>query len=779
MPSSWRGGGDEPTPNQGTTDEPTPNQCSGKVLSECEAWKQCVLDPSTCKTLEIKLFASGVHGTIPDSIALFTALETLRISNCGKLSGTIPASIGALTNMVDLALEANSLEGEIPGAAIASMKRLTTFSVKYNHRLSGTLAPQMFGQLTKLQSLDVSTNIISGTIPDFSNCSQLQTLALYKNQLSGTVPSSLGSLSNLQTLYIDNNYITGAGAGLCAIAANLSICVLSPNPSWIDGNLCPECLNGSPCDSARTPLGATCTCASVGGLPCPATPSPSPSLVSICFGNAAAPWCAPTAVALAFVIAIVLVSIVLVSIVLVRRRRDQREEDHDRPGRRSSSLQQRGSGSHVDPQRAHLLRSEAVSGLPSLAGEFSKHASLLLDPRLVTMGGHAGRGGQGVVRFGSYDGRPCVLKAVFAQLEDGSQDDEFWREAEMLSGIDHPRITKLFGVLALQRRIPRYRGLIAETNLFDGDDTVETQLFMVMEEVEVRCVCVCVCAVEYTAVHPVSPTHLLFSPPLIFLSHNIHTQTQKRGSIEDIDARGEYIPKVSWHRHACQLLDTVAWLHERGIVHRDIKPSNLLVDLHDDLKICDLGISRKQTSDGSTNATLRSAMTVTIGVGTAPYMPPGASTSPPPLLLPFISLSHTPHRSSSSHSLSFSFAAPLVNSLARAFICCTEILINDDARDGLDYTRIDGRAADIYSTSMTLIQMWSCAALYPGAGLAQLLRIVPAGGRPTFPARMPEALRRLLSAMYATDSSARPRADAIAAQLKSDEMSDLISRAFE
>ena len=289
------------------------------------------------------------------------------------------------------------------------------------------------------------------------------------------------------------------------------------------------------------------------------------------------------------------------------------------------------------------------------------------------------------------------------------------------------------------------------------------------------------CVVEYTAVHPVSPTHLLFSPPLIFLSHNIHTQTQKRGSIEDIDARGEYIPKVSWHRHACQLLDTVAWLHERGIVHRDIKPSNLLVDRHDDLKICDLGISRKQTSDGSTNATLRSAMTVTIGVGTAPYMPPGTSDNPPPSPPPpiYISITHAAPLLLLSLAFSFSFAAPLVNSLSRAFICCTEILINDDARDGLDYTRIDGRAADIYSTSMTLIQMWSCAALYPGAGLAQLLRIVPAGGRPTFPARMPEALRRLLSAMYATDSSARPRADAIAAQLKSDEMSDLISRAFE
>ena len=60
MPSSWKGGGDEPTPNQGTTDEPTPNQCSGKVLSECEAWKQCVLDPSTCKTLKIRVVAPRV-----------------------------------------------------------------------------------------------------------------------------------------------------------------------------------------------------------------------------------------------------------------------------------------------------------------------------------------------------------------------------------------------------------------------------------------------------------------------------------------------------------------------------------------------------------------------------------------------------------------------------------------------------------------------------------------------------------------------------------------------
>lgn len=41
------------------------------------------------------------------------------------------------------------------------------------------------------------------------------------------------------------------------------------------------------------------------------------------------------------------------------------------------------------------------------------------------------------------------------------------------------------------------------------------------------------------------------------------------------------------------LLDAMAYLHERKIVHRDLKTSNLLYSNKGILKICDFGLARK------------------------------------------------------------------------------------------------------------------------------------------------------------------------------------------
>jgi serine/threonine protein kinase len=90
----------------------------------------------------------------------------------------------------------------------------------------------------------------------------------------------------------------------------------------------------------------------------------------------------------------------------------------------------------------------------------------------------------------------------------------------------------------------------------------------------------------------------------------------------------------------------------------------VLITTRGDVKLCDVGVSRKQVSVTTSAYHAPSMMTMTMAVGTWPYMPP-------------------------------------------------EIMQDDEARGGGDRSRYDGRASDVYSMAMTFIQMWTCAALYP------------------------------------------------------------------
>jgi hypothetical protein len=107
---------------------------------------------------------------------------TLNLEN-NQLEGTIPASLSALNNLLNLFLNTNQLTGSIPASLSA---------------------------LTSLQWLVLNTNQLTGSLPaSLSALTNLQRIYLNNNQLTGSIPSGLSSLTNLSEFKIQNNQLSG------------------------------------------------------------------------------------------------------------------------------------------------------------------------------------------------------------------------------------------------------------------------------------------------------------------------------------------------------------------------------------------------------------------------------------------------------------------------------------------------------------------------------------------------------------------------------------------
>ena len=188
------------------------NNTNWLTTSPLNTWNGIVLD-SSGRVSQINLYINNLTGTLPSSIGNLTQLTSISL-HINAIGGDIPASIGNLTNLIGLDLGENKFTGTIPDS-LANLTKLTQLDLDGN-QLTGAI-PSWIGNLTNLQDLWLHYNSLSDSIPSsIGNLKGLQYLVLQNNQLSGPIPASFGNLNNLQGLFLQNNKFTFDGMELIA-----------------------------------------------------------------------------------------------------------------------------------------------------------------------------------------------------------------------------------------------------------------------------------------------------------------------------------------------------------------------------------------------------------------------------------------------------------------------------------------------------------------------------------------------------------------------------------
>ncbi|XP_019417270.1 PREDICTED: receptor-like kinase TMK4 [Lupinus angustifolius] len=177
---------------------PTPSSWSS-TTSYC-SWKGIKCDSSN-RVTTINLASNSLTGTLPTTLNSLSQLTTLSLQN-NALSGPIP-SLSNLTNLQTVFLDSNNFTS-IPDNCFSGLPTLQTLSLTQNLNLKPWTIPTDLTQSSNLVQLDFGTSNLVGSLPDmFDSLLSLQSLRLSYNKLSGSLPKSLSG-SNIQNLWLNN-----------------------------------------------------------------------------------------------------------------------------------------------------------------------------------------------------------------------------------------------------------------------------------------------------------------------------------------------------------------------------------------------------------------------------------------------------------------------------------------------------------------------------------------------------------------------------------------------
>ncbi|XP_068639584.1 receptor-like protein EIX2 [Aristolochia californica] len=167
----------------------------------------------------LRLRSNNFRGSIPQELSYLKSLHVLDLAH-NNLSGKIPASFGNFMDMdVKQRVNKNLFYGFVRG-------------VYYQESLYVAIsgAPREYNKLLYLvTSIDLSSNNLSGEIPELSRLSGLLVLDLSKNRLTGNIPDNIADLKELISLDVSENKLSGEIPSPISTMSFLSYLNLSNN----------------------------------------------------------------------------------------------------------------------------------------------------------------------------------------------------------------------------------------------------------------------------------------------------------------------------------------------------------------------------------------------------------------------------------------------------------------------------------------------------------------------------------------------------------------------
>ena len=155
-------------------------------------------------------FNEGIKATgLPRALKSMPNLKSIGLQYC-DISGVIPEWIGDLTQLTSLGLGNNNLQGQVP-SSIQKLNRLKLLALDGNTGLTGNIN-DLLGTMSNLQFLYLNDNAFGGEIDMdglMKKWPKMLELDLSKNMLGGHIPASLMNHPNLMVVDLHQNLFDG------------------------------------------------------------------------------------------------------------------------------------------------------------------------------------------------------------------------------------------------------------------------------------------------------------------------------------------------------------------------------------------------------------------------------------------------------------------------------------------------------------------------------------------------------------------------------------------